>query len=112
MYRQLYYIMINETDLVVHGFIMLYTEFSLSLSPMYGLLSRSEFPYVNFGLLFCFKHALYNLYNFRKIVVYVVTQSVEALRYKSQVRELICRWVHWNDLFLPAILLHWVQLSL
>jgi len=52
------------------------------------------------------------LYNFRKIELYVLTQLVEALRYKSQGRGLNCRWVRWIDLFLLSTLLPWVQLSM
>jgi len=101
--------LINERDLIVWGLLPLHIESSLSLSPLYGLLNRSEFPYEHFGLPVCYRHVLYN---FLKIEVYMVTLSIETLRWKPQGRGLNCRWVHWIDLFLPATLLPWVQLSL
>ena len=75
-------------------------------------MNRSEFPYVKPVLLICFKHALHNLHNFRKIEVYVLTQTVDAMRYKPQVRGLNYRCVQWIYLFLPATLLPWIQFNL
>ena len=48
------------------GILLLHTQLFLSLSPLYGLLIRSGFLYVNVGILVYFKHALYNLYHFVK----------------------------------------------
>ena len=104
--------LIDKWDLDFIRFMPLHTEFSLSLSPLYSLLIRRIFPYVNSGLIAYSQLTFDNLKDFRKIEEHTVAQLVGKPCCKSEGRRFDFRRSHKIYWILPVALWSWVWLSL